>query len=167
MDEKKFDLDPQEVLMRAYLELEKGWVQGRMRSAQGVCMLGALDVAITGMVREKIEAVPCPEGVSPELFRRAQMHAVLEVSIPIRSLFEQALRRNIPGDRAVPSWNDSSGRRKEEVLAVMAKTVEDMRIAVQQQEEIDREKLAQALAALTTLGVQDGIGVEQLSGVRP
>ncbi len=82
-----------EVLRAAKARIERfGWIQGRSQNAEGAC-------CIVGAIMAETDTLDSP---------------YLSEVLPM-------VRRNI-GDVRVPTWNDTAGRTKEEVLSVLERS---------------------------------------------
>jgi hypothetical protein len=131
---KSFDIDPQEVLIRAITHLEDGWIKGQWHSPKGVCLLGALESGIVDLLSEQfVSRVPAPEG-TPELVYMKAVREALECLPQQKELvhtFEKALNNRLRAFHGqeipnVPGYNDAWNRQKSEVIQLMKDVLEDV-----------------------------------------
>ena len=135
----KIDINPQEVMMIAEGALRDGWVQGKLKGVgaidatgtfngtqTGVCVIGALQEAITQVLHRPLEEMLRAEPAFLRLHHitrkrflddqvRSHTHALVNI---FRSRIETVL------GGTVEAWNDKAGRKKEEVLEAMSASLE-------------------------------------------
>jgi hypothetical protein len=110
----KFDIDPQEVLMRASAALEAGWIKGAMRGTasripygpkddegedpRGVCVLGALDTALSAILDEQVRSrVPMPETMPLPTYEMVVRSFVSSATMRLQGVFRSVLEQKLNG----------------------------------------------------------------------
>ena len=130
---KPFNVEPEVILARAYERIANGWTKGSLfrggdyqhgGEPASVCLVGSLDASIVESIAEQYHAE------NPTIDMQDIRLAIrqMPVTYAIRRAFENALLLRVKqaGGHGIEAWNDTPGRTKSEVLAVMKLALEDM-----------------------------------------
>lgn len=138
---ERFDIDPQEVIIRAYQKIEGGWIKHRLRSPQGVCLIGSLEDAVGDVLTEQIRAkFPKPEGMGDERWEVLSHQVACSLRSDFVGIFRGELEKFLPSRTgSVEGWNDAEGRTHEQVLAAMGRCVDSIMKQVAEDEALRAE----------------------------
>lgn len=122
------DINPQQVLMIAEQLIGQGWVQGKEKDEDGVCIVGALRDAVGQVLYPQVEALcaTIPEFMALTEDRRTAFvrETVARYENPLIAVFRARFAQVFPVGMPVEMWNDSTGRQKQQVLEAMRATLE-------------------------------------------
>ena len=145
------ELNVQEVVIRTEQTLERGWMQGSLHSADGSkhCIRGAFESAVQEVFFEQL-SLAAPEE-EPQILQVLARNYALRIepifTAHMRDFLAEAESRPCT---AVETWNDRSGRKKEEVLAALRGFCEIIRTeeSLREAEEVKFQEAVDAVGLL-------------------
>jgi hypothetical protein len=176
---QKFDIDPQETIIRALDLLQAGWIKGTLKGKSGwnggitinphdgqdpsgVCLRGAFQESLKVVFNEQLRArVPQIPGVSEGEYNNFIQCYATSFALKIEAVFEKAMVARLPmGYTSVEGWNDQRFRTKEEVVSFLKSLLDDVMAEVHSRET----EAATTLEAIDR-GVHQGADLNTIDGM--
>ena len=122
------EINPQQVMVIAEGLIQDGWIQGKEKTMDGVCIVGALREAVRSTLRPQVEemCLGLPEvlALPPNVRAAFISRLVRERENPLIDVFRSRFAQVLGPNRGIEGWNDASGRQKTQVLEAMRASLE-------------------------------------------